>query len=245
MAPDESTSIGSSVRPPGRWGGHLRCLPARWERGGEPSPGDSDEFSDLRQASSAVSAAVILFRRRRLAICHSGYMKRGNGNGIRPKAATARHASEPGAKIHISGPSPLTSRAPPPKVMNPPTAGWMSATVLRPRLKASASMSRHQPVRRHMRQSQRPPGRRPSRRRRRRRPSSLPGPPSLPGPSTGPSSPSATARRHRHRSSPRCPRGLRISVPYCLQLSAPRLRPWPPWIPRPKRAPSSSRACDH
>ena len=86
MAPDKNTGIGSSVRPPGRWGGHLRCLPARWERGGEPSPGDSDEFSD--------------------------------------------------------------------------------------------SVSRHQPVRRHMRQSQRPPGRRPSRRQRRRRPSSLPGPPS-------------------------------------------------------------------
>lgn len=88
MAPDKNTGIGSSVRPPGRWGGHLRCLPARWERGGEPSPGDPDEFSD--------------------------------------------------------------------------------------------SVSRHQPVRRHMRQSQRPPGRRPSRRRRRRRPSSLPGPPSRP-----------------------------------------------------------------
>lgn len=88
MAPDKNTGIGSSVRPPGRWGGHLRCLPARWERGGEPSPGDSDEFSD--------------------------------------------------------------------------------------------SVSRHQPVRRHMRQSQRPPGRRPSRRQRRRRPSSLPGPPSRP-----------------------------------------------------------------
>ena len=109
---------------------------ARWERAGRSSPGGSPESFEgepaRRQTSSAASASVIPFRRRRLSICPSGYMSRGNSSGIRPSKNTTIDRRTPGAKSHINGLLLSTTSAPPPNKNITPAAGSTTAIVFRP-----------------------------------------------------------------------------------------------------------------
>ena len=126
---------------------------ARWERAGRSSPGGSPASFEgepaRRQTSSAASASVIPLRRRRLSICPSGYMNHGSRKGITPTNATTTDITVQKRKNFpraVSSQPAASKMSPhPPKAKNPPKPGWMSAAVLRPKLKVPRIMERHMP----------------------------------------------------------------------------------------------------
>ena len=92
------------------------------------------------------SHSACSLRRQRRSSCHSGYIHPGNRTGTKPNTATTNDTKHPiknNSERKLSSPPVASvSRPHPPNSMKPPTAGSITAMVLRPRLKDSDSISR-------------------------------------------------------------------------------------------------------
>ena len=93
------------------------------------------------------SHSACSLRRQRRSSCHSGYIHPGNRTGIKPNTATTNIANTKIVRNDLTGlfssiPTGSASPNSPPNRKHNPTAGSITATVLRPRLKAPSSISR-------------------------------------------------------------------------------------------------------